>query len=63
MSALLGEPDMELIADGAAFGCEIERILEIISREGLDTKLFLPESFEYLLLSSELLIMIQKLWK
>lgn len=45
---------MEIIADGAAFGAEIEEILGIISRNNTDVKLFLPESFEYLLLSSTL---------
>lgn len=51
---LLGKTNSEIVADGAAFGCEIEAIMEEISLRKLDTKLFLPESFEYLLLASEL---------
>lgn len=54
INALLTEPGIEVIADGAAFGCEIEKITWNIFRKGLDTKLFLPESFEYLLITSEL---------
>ena len=54
LNGLLDGPGLEIVADGAAFGCEIERVLWTIHRNGLDTKLFLPESFEYLILSSEL---------
>lgn len=50
----LVEPNIEVIADGAAFGCEMEKVTWSILRNKLDTKLFLPESFEYLILSSEL---------
>ena len=40
-----------VIADGAAFGSEMERILKLLrSRENID--LFLPESFEWLILQS-----------
>ena len=46
--------DTMVIAAGAAFGCEIEGILGTISRNNLDIRLFLPESFEYLVLDSEL---------
>lgn len=53
---LLGKANTEIIADGAAFGCEIEKVIGTISRRKLDTKLFLPESFEYLLLTSQLFI-------
>lgn len=42
-----------IIADGAAFGCEMSRIMQML--EGDDsTALYLPESFEYLLLKSDL---------
>ena len=54
LNGLFDGPGLEIVADGAAFGCEIERVLWTIHRNGLDTKLFLPESFEYLILSSEL---------
>lgn len=46
--------NVEIIADGAAFGCEIEALLGEITRRLLDVTLFLPESFEWLLLSSGL---------
>ncbi len=40
-----------VIADGAAFGAEMERLCELI-RSGADLHLFLPESFEWLILNS-----------
>ena len=40
-----------VIADGAAFGAEMERICELI-HSGADLHLFLPESFEWLILNS-----------
>ena len=52
--SLLKVDNLQIVADGAAFGCEIENIILDIERCGLNIKLFLPESFEYLLLDSEL---------
>lgn len=43
-----------VVADGAAFGAEIERIVQLIE-DGVLIHLFLPESFEWLLLKSNLL--------
>lgn len=43
-----------VIADGAAFGAEIDRVLKEIRREG-NARLFLPESFEWLILKSGLI--------
>lgn len=43
-----------VVADGAAFGSEIEMLLGSISRHGADVKVFLPESFEWLVLASDL---------
>ena len=42
-----------VIADGAAFGPEIERILSL--RKKKDVSVYLPESFEWLILKSDLL--------
>lgn len=39
-----------IIADGAAFGSEMERVLQLI-RHGRKAVLYLPESFEWLILS------------
>lgn len=44
--------DMLMIADGAAFGSEIERIHGLIEERD-NLALYLPESFEWLLLASE----------
>ncbi len=44
----------EIIADGAAFGSEIDALQGELLRRHLDVILFLPESFEWLLLSSGL---------
>ena len=54
IKSMLKKSNTMVIADGAAFGCEIEGILGTISRNNLDIRLFLPESFEYLVLDSEL---------
>ena len=43
-----------IIADGAAFGPEIDRVLQLL-RERKNTALYLPESFEWLILSSGVL--------
>lgn len=43
-----------VVADGAVFGAEIERIFQLIE-DGFLVQLFLPESFEWLLLKSNLL--------
>ncbi len=40
-----------IIADGAAFGSEIDRIMKLIKKDD-NIALFLPESFEWLILSS-----------
>ena len=42
-----------VVADGAAFGAEMDRIIKLEDIQG-NFKLFLPESFEWLLLSSGL---------
>ncbi|MBP3296391.1 MAG: translation initiation factor 2 [Lachnospiraceae bacterium] len=42
-----------VIADGAAFGSHMERICQLIL-SGIDLHLFLPESFEWLLLDSDI---------
>ena len=40
-----------VIADGAAFGCEIEKVMQLI-RIGRRIALYLPESFEWLILNA-----------
>lgn len=48
-------PVINIIADGAAFGSEMDNVLYAISQmNGKNVLLFLPESFEYLILSSDL---------
>ena len=42
---------MLVVADGAAFGCEMEKIMQLI-RLGRRIILYLPESFEWLVLKS-----------
>lgn len=44
-----------VIADGAAFGPEIERVLSLNKLEGKKLIIYLPESFEWIILSSGLL--------
>ena len=43
-----------VIADGAAFGSEIDRVLQLIERRK-NVALYLPESFEWMILSSGVL--------
>lgn len=43
-----------VIADGAAFGCEMERVMRLIEG-GKCVSLYLPESFEWIILRSGLL--------
>jgi hypothetical protein len=43
-----------VIADGAAFGSEIEKVLEVIGQRE-QMALYLPESFEWLILESDVL--------
>ena len=44
--------DMLVIADGAAFGSQIRRVMNAI--EGKNVQLYLPESFEWLILNSSI---------
>ncbi len=58
IAALLSDRKDEktlVIGDGAAFGSEMEKLIRLIN-EGAEILLFLPESFEWLILSSDLLI-------
>ncbi|MCR5777917.1 MAG: translation initiation factor 2 [Lachnospiraceae bacterium] len=48
------EGNVVVIADGAAFGAEMDRMMKYVSRHKNIT-LYLPESFEWLLLTSNLL--------
>lgn len=48
------EQNILVIADGAAFGSEIDRILQLISMRD-NIVLYLPESFEWLILSAGIL--------
>ena len=43
-----------VIADGAAFGSEIDRVLQLL-QERKNAALYLPESFEWIILNSGLL--------
>lgn len=47
------EKSQLVIADGAAFGCEMSKLIQFIEEKG-NLVLFLPESFEYILLNSKL---------
>lgn len=40
-----------VIADGAAFGCEMEKVMQLI-RMGRNVALYLPESFEWIILNA-----------
>lgn len=42
-----------VIADGAAFGCEMEKVMQLI-KLGRKIALYLPESFEWLILNAEI---------
>lgn len=44
-----------VIADGAAFGCEIDRIYKLQSMKPGKITLYLPESFEWLILKADVL--------
>ena len=44
-----------VIADGAAFGSEIDRVMKLQKQHPTDITVCLPESFEWLILQSELL--------
>lgn len=44
-----------VVADGAAFGAEIDRIVKLQKSGTVDFRLFLPESFEWLILKSGLI--------
>lgn len=46
--------DVLIIADGAAFGSEMEKMVRLV-QENKKIKLYLPESFEWLILSSGLI--------
>lgn len=46
-----------VVADGAAFGCEIDRIYKLQSTNPGKITLYLPESFEWLILKSDVLRM------
>lgn len=41
-----------VIVDGAAFGCEVLRMLKLINRKGSHVTLWAPESFEWLILKA-----------
>ena len=45
---------MLVVVDGAAFGPEMDRVSKLINRENR-IKIYLPESFEWLLLESDIL--------
>ncbi len=54
IAAILGnhtDDDVMIIADGAAFGSEMEKVVRLI-RDGAHVLLYLPESFEWMILSS-----------
>lgn len=44
-----------IIADGAAFGSEMNKLMEMIERSKKIIKLYLPESFEWVILKSDVL--------
>lgn len=50
----LGEKTVLVIADGAAFGPEMERMEELI-QNGYNLILYLPESFEWMILTADIL--------
>lgn len=54
IESVTGDVTVNMIADGAAFGAEIEKLLKKIEALGKKVCVFLPESFEYLVLTSEL---------
>ena len=44
-----------MIADGAAFGSQMGRVYKLIERKNNEVRLYLPESFEWIILSSGVL--------
>lgn len=46
------EKSLLVVADGAAFGCEIGKLLRCIESCHMDCVIYAPESFEYLILTS-----------
>ena len=48
------DEDIVVIADGAAFGCEIEKVLKVTGQRK-QVVLYLPESFEWLIIVSDVL--------
>ena len=50
----MGDEPVLIIADGAAFGAEIDKVMHLIKLYG-HAALYLPESFEWLILSSGIL--------
>ena len=50
----LSEKEMLVIADGAAFGPEMDRMMKLVQQKR-NIVLYLPESFEYLILESDIL--------
>lgn len=54
LSAPYKDSKVLVVADGAAFGCDVERIARLKAFQDRNVKLFLPESFEHLLLRSAL---------
>ena len=55
LSAPYKDSKVLVVADGAAFGCDVERIARLKAFQDRNVKLFLPESFEHLLLRAALL--------
>lgn len=55
-AAVVKDSDQEIlvIADGAAFGSEMEKMMQLV-RNNSHIKLYLPESFEWLILKSGLI--------
>ena len=54
LSAPYKDSKVLVVADGAAFGCDVERIARLKAFQDRNVKLFLPESFEHLLLRAAL---------
>lgn len=54
LDAPYNDSNVLVVADGAAFGCDVERITRLKMFQDRKVKLFLPESFEHLLLRSAL---------
>lgn len=54
LSAPYKDSKVLVVADGAAFGCDVERIARLKAFQDRNVTLFLPESFEHLLLRAAL---------